>query len=117
MKRSIISLIVLLLLVAIGAGGEVIHSNLLAKKIEDTIAKCEGADFDTRLQSCHELHRYFDRLEVINELFFTRKLINVIENTFSEIIVYAKYQNEEEFERGIEKLKIQAKGLYNAGVF
>lgn len=117
MKRSIVCFSILTLIVLASALSEVIFSNMLAEKIDDTLKSCETADFETRAKLCKKLKDEFESHEAINELFFSRDLIEKIDGTVRELIVYAEHGDSKNFERALALLAMCNEGIYNAGIF
>lgn len=117
MKRSIICFSLLFILIVAGAVSEIIYSNALAQDIDETIEQCRVSDFDEKARLCKKLSERFDSSEALNELFFSRELIDKISCGISDLIVYAEYKDEKNFERALNSLKICNQEIYNAGIF
>ncbi len=117
MKRSVICFSILAAFVVIGAVLELFYSNMLAKKIDQTLEACIDSDFETRVTMCQNLKQDFDKLEIFNEIFFSRALIEELNCDISDLIVYAQYKDSENFERSRLHLTICNQDIYNAGIF
>ncbi|MBP3480705.1 MAG: DUF4363 family protein [Clostridia bacterium] len=117
MKRSVICFSLLFVMVAAGAVSEIFYSNSLARNIDRTINQCQSSDFDEKARLCRELSDRFDGKEVLNELFFSRELIDKISRGLSDLIIYAEYKDEKNFRRALNSLKICNQEIHNAGIF
>ena len=103
MKRSVICFSLLFVMVAAGAVSEIFYSNSLARNIDRTINQCQSSDFDEKARLCRELSDRFDGKEVLNELFFSRELIDKISRGLSDLIIYAEYKDEKKFQARTEQ--------------
>lgn len=117
MKRSIICFSLLFILIVTGAVCEIFYCNSLARDIDDMIIQCQDSDFEEKAGLCRKLSDRFDSSEALNELFFSRELIDKISRGISDLIVYAEYNDEKNFERALNSLKICNQEIYNAGIF
>ena len=117
MKRSIVCFSLLFILIVAGAVCEIFYCNSLARDIDDMISQCQDSDCEEKVSLCRKLSERFDSSEALNELFFSRELIDKISCGISDLIVYAEYKDEKNFERSLNGLKICNQEIYNAGIF
>lgn len=117
MKRSIISFSLLTVIVVSFSLCEVFYSNALAKKIDNMIDECKNADFEKKAELCSKLKQKFDDSEALNELFFSRELIDKISGSLCELIVYAEHGDSINFEKNLSLLSLCCENVYNAGIF
>lgn len=117
MKRSIISFSLLTAIVISVSLCEVFYSNTLAREIDVMIDECKNSDFEARAELCSTFKQKFDGNEALNELFFSRKLIDKISSSLCELIVYAEHGDSIDFERSISLLSLCCENIYNAGIF
>lgn len=117
MKRSIICLCVLTAIVTAGAVCEFVYSNRTARRIDEVSQACREASDADRRELCAALRKEFDAAEAWNELFFSKKIIDELDDMLHDLEVCAGYGDREEFDRLLGRLSFRCKSMYNAGVF
>ncbi len=118
MKRSIISLIVLVIFITTAVSCELLYTIGLAEDLQIMLDKCEKEkSIDKRIDICYALKHKFLYNQTLNKLFFTKKLIEKVSVGISELTAYAEQNDESEFRAALQRLKNYTEHIYYAGTF
>ncbi|MBQ8605253.1 MAG: hypothetical protein IJ408_00810 [Clostridia bacterium] len=109
MKRSIISLTVFCLLIAIGVYGEGKYTRELASSIDACIQE------DTQVEQ--RLDELFKRRSILNRIFLKEGIIERFETHIEELKVYSKYGMQADRQAALEKIKYYNEDLKNGRAY
>lgn len=118
MKRNAILLTLLTVFLIFAVIAEITYSVILSKDMTEILDKCDIAQSDSeRAVLCSELTRSFSDREAINEMFFTKELIEKVNIEISDMRICALSGDTDGFDTAKDRLKIYTERIYFAGIF
>lgn len=117
MKRNVLCFSILCGFVLIISICEIVYSNMLFREIDEVITLCEGSELTLCNDICKKLKQNFESREILNELFLSRKLIDKVNQSINNLVIYSGYGNRMDFDRSLNVMRICNKDIYYAGVF
>ena len=117
MKRSIICFSTLAVLVIIASVFEIVYSNSLARAIDEMVTEFQSADDQEKSQIAADFKSTFKKRESLNELFFSKTLIEGLGDCINDLIIYSEHGDEKNFERSCARISLYSDSIRCAGVF